>query len=328
MNVAWKWLTRALRWLLVGLAALVLLGLLYQATATGLDRRRYPPPGQLIDVGGYKLHLYCLGEGSPTVILDAANTGTVSNWAWIQPQVARVTRVCAYDRAGLGWSDQSPQPQDTIQNAQALHALLEKAGVPGPYVLVGHSFGGLFVRAFTDRYPEEVAGLVLIEATNPDFLKVQGKPDVMPGADPGMMNLGPWASRVGLLRLARFFRASPDLPERQRLETDAYYATTRFYETLKRQYDLFPTLLAQVRQMGGLRDRPLAVVLGSEGDGGEENLRGLFEQQAGLSTDGAIRMIEGADHISLVYRQEYAVQTAQVILDVVEAARTGFPLNR
>jgi pimeloyl-ACP methyl ester carboxylesterase len=234
--------------------------------------------------------------------------------------------VCAYDRAGLGWSDLSPTPQDIYQNAEALHVLLAQAGVPGPYVLVGHSFGGLFARGFADRYPEEVAGMVLIEATNPDFLKVQGKPDVMPGADPGMMDLGPWAGRVGLLRLAPFFHANSVLPEQQRRETDAFYATTKFYETLKRQYSLFPTLLGQVREMGDLGSRPLAVVVGSRGDGRVGALKPLFERQAALSSNSLLHTIEGADHLTLVQQQEYAAQVSRVILAVVGAAQTGQPL--
>jgi pimeloyl-ACP methyl ester carboxylesterase len=324
------WLGRILLGLVVLVVALLALGAAYQAIATAIDGRKFPPPGQLYDVGGYRLHIYCTGKaqpGAPTVILDAHNGGTVSQWAWVQPEVAAQTRVCAYDRAGLGWSDQSPSMQDTTQNAEALHTLLQKAGVPGPYILVGHSFGGLYVRGYADRYPEEVAGMVLIEATNPGFLKVQGKPDVMPNANPGMMEMGPWASRVGLLRLAPFFRANPVLPEQQRLETDAYYSTTNFYETLRRQYHLFPTLLGQVRAMGDLGSRPLVVVLGSQGDGGRAELRALFEQQAALSSNSMIQMVDGADHITLVQQQEYGVQVARAILEVLEAVRTNQPLN-
>jgi hypothetical protein len=114
------WLVRIGIALLVLPFVLALTGATYQAVASALDRRNYPPPGQLVDVGGYKLHLLCMGEGAPTVILDAANQGTVSNWIWIQPELARSTRVCAYDRAGLGWSDLGPGPQDTQANAQAL----------------------------------------------------------------------------------------------------------------------------------------------------------------------------------------------------------------
>jgi hypothetical protein len=117
-------------------------GAVYQAVASHNAQRSFLPPGQLIDVGGYRLHLYCEGLGAPTVILDSSNVGFVADWARIQPQLAQQTRVCGYDRAGMGWSDPSPEPQDARQNAEALHLLLDKAGESGPYVLVGHSFGG------------------------------------------------------------------------------------------------------------------------------------------------------------------------------------------
>jgi hypothetical protein len=130
-----KWLKRLVLGLITLIVILGLLGATYQAAAGKADEKRYPPPGQLVDVGGYRMHIHCMGEGSPTVILEAANMGTVSNWAWIQPEIARTTRVCAYDRADLGWSDLSPTPSDTRQNAEALHMLLEKAGESGPFVL-------------------------------------------------------------------------------------------------------------------------------------------------------------------------------------------------
>src|SRR5574338_1604886 len=166
----------------LGLLALILvtvfLGMTYQAVASKTDERKFPPPGQLVDAGGYRMHIFCIGQGSPTVILDASNMGTVSSWAWIQPEIARTTRVCAYDRPDAGWSDLSPQPLDTRQNAEALHTLLANAGEPGPYVLVGHSLGGLYIRMYADIYPAEVAGMVFIEGTLPDGLKRLGKPDV------------------------------------------------------------------------------------------------------------------------------------------------------
>jgi pimeloyl-ACP methyl ester carboxylesterase len=326
------WTVRVLLGLLLLICGLALAGAIYQALATASDRRTYPPPGQLIDVGGYKLHIHCLGAGSPTVILDAANSGTVSNWAWIQPQIAKATRVCAYDRAGLGWSDLSPEPQDTRQNAEALHTLLRNADVPGPYVLVGHSFGGLYVRMFAERFPDEVVGLVLIEGTLPDGLQRLGKPDVMPNApDEGIIDLMPLISQLGLVRLRGFPPSDADLPERQFSELQAYLASTKWAELIKRQYHLFPTLLAQVRPLfgaGSLGDRPLAVVLGSDGDGGLKEWQDLFGQQAMLSTNSTLRVVDGANHLSLVDRREHALQTSAIILQVVEAARTGEPLQR
>jgi pimeloyl-ACP methyl ester carboxylesterase len=310
---------------------LAVTGMIYQTAATEADQRKYPPPGILVNVDGYRMHIYCTGEGSPTVILDSANMGMVSNWAWIQPEVGKTTRVCAYDRADAGWSDLSPQPNDTRQNAEALQTLLINAGEPGPYVLVGHSFGGLYARMYAEMYPDEVIGMVFIEGSLPDGLKALGKPDIMPNApDAGMMDATPFISRLGILRLIGFPPTDPDLPEPQRSELKAYLSSTKLAESLKRQYHLFPTLLAQVRPLygsGSLGDIPVAVVMGSEGDGGVEEWRDLFAAQAALSTNHIMVIVDGANHISLVDRREHAIQTSALIVDVIESARAGQPLR-
>jgi pimeloyl-ACP methyl ester carboxylesterase len=155
------------------LVLLALIGQLYQGVAGTLDASAYPPPGQLIDVGGYRLHLYCLGRtspGKPTVILESGLGGTSLDWRKVQPGVAHFTRVCSYERAGYGWSDSSPNPRTSQQIVTELHTLLVKASVPGPYVLVGHSFGGLQVQLFAFVYPQEVAGLVLVDSQSGDLI--------------------------------------------------------------------------------------------------------------------------------------------------------------
>ena len=122
-----------------------------------------PPPGRLVDVGTHRLHLSCLGEGSPTVVLDSALGASSISWVLVQPALARLTRTCAYDRAGFGWSDAGPLPRTASRIANELYELLRRAQVPPPYVLVGHSFGGLVARLFAGRHPDAVAGMVLIE---------------------------------------------------------------------------------------------------------------------------------------------------------------------
>jgi pimeloyl-ACP methyl ester carboxylesterase len=319
---------RVVGWILLTLAAipivLGLLGAVYQAVAAGNDQRAYPPPGQLVEVGGYRLHLYCTGEGGPTVILEALFPGTVSNWAWIQPEIARGTRVCSYDRAGLGWSDRGPEPRDARHHAQELHTLLANANVPGPYVLVGHSLGGLTVRMFAELYPDEVAGMVLVEATNPDAWKRHEIPEGV-GADPNMLAAAPFVSRLGVFRLGLIpsFASDPDLPPQQYKELQAFFNSTKAWETIRDVNTSFSTALNQVRQAGSLGDIPLAIVLGSKGDGGDELLSNLFTQQAALSTQSMTRVIDGATHASLVDRQEHARQTSAIILEIVEAARSG-----
>ncbi len=159
---------KALLWLVVALLVLALIGAIYQAFGTEIYRRIYPPPGELVDVGGHSLHINCVGEGSPTVILESGSGATSVDWANIQPEVANTTRVCAYDRAGSGWSEPGPGPGDPQQIAGELHTLLGNAGIDGPYVLVGHSFGGLYVRMYDDLYPNEVEGMVLVDSSHPE----------------------------------------------------------------------------------------------------------------------------------------------------------------
>jgi pimeloyl-ACP methyl ester carboxylesterase len=321
-------LLRFLSIALAGVTATALIGVLYQTISTERDRRTYPPPGRLIDVGGYRLHLYCTGKGSPTVVLLGASFDTVSDWNWVQPKIAQVTQVCAFDRAGIGWSDLGPGPHDPQTNARELHAALEKEGVDGPLILVGHSFGGLYSRYYAAMYPHDVAGNVLIEATSPDFLRRTGKPEVMPNADPRMVNMGPVAARLGILRSLQFAPVADTLPEKQREGLRAYYSTAKFADCAWSTFRDFPKTLAEVRATGSLGTTPLVIVVGS----GSENSSGiLFELQkelAALSTDTVIRIVDGADHMSLVHSERYSQGTVDAILEVIESARKHEPLRQ
>jgi len=149
--------SRGARWLLYPILAVLLVAAVgggYEAVRESLDARAYPTPGQLIDVGGHRLHLHCTGSGSPTVVLEPGGGAASSDLGWIAPAVARETRVCVYDRAGRGWSDAANNPQDGAHIAADLHTLLDRAHVPGPYVLAGHSFGGLYVLSFAAQFPK------------------------------------------------------------------------------------------------------------------------------------------------------------------------------
>jgi pimeloyl-ACP methyl ester carboxylesterase len=150
--------------MLVTLLAVLLLGLLYQLTGVLRDRKKYPPPGKLVDLGGSRLHLRTTGQGSPTVILESGIAASSASWSGIQAMLSKHATVCSYDRAGFGWSDPRPEPRTPRQLALELHELVMHAELQSPFVLVGHSFGGLIVRAFAVQYPNEVAGLVLVDA--------------------------------------------------------------------------------------------------------------------------------------------------------------------
>src|ERR671917_85220 len=153
--------------LVVALLVLAVAGAIYQAIATELAERAYPPPGEMVGVGGHRLHINCVGRGSPTVVSDAGSGGFSAQWVRVQREVSGTTRVCAYDRAGMGWSEMGPDPRDAERISGELHALLKGANVEGPYVLVGHSFGGLYARTYAARYPDEVAGVVLVDSSSP-----------------------------------------------------------------------------------------------------------------------------------------------------------------
>jgi len=146
-------------------AALIAAALVFCSEASAASRR--------IDVGGFRLNLRCEGEGSPVVVLDAGAGDTLETWDWVLPDVKKFTRVCAYDRAGLGKSDRGPGPRTSERIVGELRELLVRARVRPPYILVGHSFGGLNTRLYAAKNPNDVSGLVLVDATPEDFPEMQ-----------------------------------------------------------------------------------------------------------------------------------------------------------
>lgn len=163
-------IAQSLVWIVGIFALLLIVAYIHQRQTTAADFAHFPMQGQRVDVGGYSLHIHCMGEGSPTVVVDAGNADFSLSWQGIQLEVAKFTRICTYDRAGYGWSDPSPKPRTAEVMAEELHTLLSNAGVEPPYVLVGHSLGGYNVRMFADLYPDEVAGMVLVDAGHEDQL--------------------------------------------------------------------------------------------------------------------------------------------------------------
>jgi pimeloyl-ACP methyl ester carboxylesterase len=163
-----RWLQSTVFGLLVAVILVALAGALYQSLSERRDRRSYPMPGELVDIGGYKMHIDCTGQGSPTVILESGLGDSYISWQKVQPQIAQFTRVCSYDRSGLGYSDSSPHPRTSENIAEELHTLLHHAGIPSPYILVGHSMGGFDARLYTSLYRNEVAGMVLVDSSHPE----------------------------------------------------------------------------------------------------------------------------------------------------------------
>lgn len=166
---------RRRRWVtpLIGLLALVMFGVPALCAATQKlgeirDAGNNPPPGELIDVGGYGLHVYCEGEGSPTVVLEHGTGNTSLVWHRVRPALAALTRTCVFDRAGYGWSETGPSPRIHAQAVYEIHTLLQNAAIEKPFIYVGHGFGGLDAALYAGLYPEDVAGLVLLDPAAPD----------------------------------------------------------------------------------------------------------------------------------------------------------------
>jgi pimeloyl-ACP methyl ester carboxylesterase len=318
--------SRAGRWLLypvIALLALAAIGGGYQTLGAAADAKAYPMPGQLIDVGGHRLHLSCSGAGTPTVVLEPGAGEMSSNLGWITPAVARDTRVCVYDRAGRGWSEPAATAQDGAQVATDLHTLLQRGHVPGPYVLAGHSFGGLYVLTFAARYPDEVAGMVLLDSTAPASAATPGTPSPdHGGSNDAMSRLSALYSTAARLGLARLYAQSAfgSLPPRSREEVRASDSTA---STLRSTIDEYVQAGASTEQAAALRDladKPLIVL--TAGSGHDAAWSAAQNRLARLSTNSEHRIIDGASHEDLVANQDDAGATTQAILDVVASVRS------
>jgi pimeloyl-ACP methyl ester carboxylesterase len=327
------WLKRGLLGLLALIVLLPLAGALIQTLGTALDQRANPPPGQLIDISGYSLHLDCQGEsapGEPTVILEHGLGATSAAWARVQPEVAKVVRVCAYDRAGMGWSDPSPQPRDAQHIAAELHSLLQAGGIPGPYVLVGWSFGGLYSRMYAGSYPDEVAGVVLLDSSHPDQWTSTSAGQAQFESNAGIYKVAPWLARLGVMRLMGLFQADPGLPLPQNDAHKAFFVATNDWDAQSAEFLASPVTNDQVRSLGPLGALPL-FVLSATVHGTPPEQEALWEgwqkELALLSTNSVHQVVAGANHAAFWREPDGVKASVEAILRVVEAARTGETLR-
>lgn len=317
-----RWIRKALLWSLVVLLVALVVGVIYQAIATEIDQRdAFPGPGEMVDVGEHRLHLNCVGQGSPTVVLDGGWGYTSVEWSgWVQPEVAEHTRVCAYDRAGMGWSVPGPSPLDATRIASELHALLQEADVQGSYILVGHSLAGLYSRIYAERYPEEVAGMVLVESTHPDQFE-GSKLAVTMNKAAGVG--GSLLARTGISRVFNLYPSHPELPPLQREQSDSLYYRTPHQVAMFEEMRTIPETMEKSRGTGTLGEKPLVVVSAADHDA---QTRALQEEFTALSSESRMRVVEGSTHESLVVDRDHARQTSEEIVEVVEAVRSGQPL--
>jgi pimeloyl-ACP methyl ester carboxylesterase len=325
-----RWASRLGLGLLILIVTLAVTGLIYQAVATQNDKQEFPPPGQLVAVDGYQLHINCTGEGSPTVILDAAGGNASPSWGLVQPEIAQSTRVCAYDRAAMGWSERGPMPRDMNQHVRELHALLTGAGIDGPYVLVGHSYGGRIARVYAKEYPSEVVGMVLIDpGTLDDDPRFPQERYAELAAEKRTIVLARWLAPFGAVRLLLPQGDYDDLPPQEGAAMDTFGVTTKYFRAILDQYRAMPQTYQQERAVSSLGSIPLIVVSATTPD--DETRRVWTEingELAKLSANSVHRVMQGATHSGLLWKSEHAVKTTDAIQQVIEAARTGQPLAK
>jgi pimeloyl-ACP methyl ester carboxylesterase len=325
---------RLVRWASWGLGGLLGLGFVlagagvaYQAIATEHDRTAYPPPGLLVDVGGHRLHIQCVGSGSPTAVTESGFAGTSLDWSLVQPAVAQATRACSYDRAGFGWSEAGPSPRSSGRIADELHALLVSAAIPGPYVLVGHSVGGLHAQVFASRYPADVAGLVLLDPTPATYLAglepAAQREAALPMEQLRMIQL---MHPIGLTRLLGLRGPIPlqTLSPDQQRQVNAVSFKPTVGTALYEEGAAYAVDLAEAIAAAPLPpDIPLAVLVRGQVVGPPETDAAGKAANADLarrSTRGQLVIAEHSGHYIQLDRPDLVIDTVD---QVVQSVRTG-----
>jgi pimeloyl-ACP methyl ester carboxylesterase len=277
-------------WIAGFLILSLLVGMAYQRLGESRDRRLYPPPGKLVNLGTHRLHLREEGQGSPTIILEAGLMSTNLSWTDIRRKLAESYRVVTYDRAGLGWSDIGPMPRTAERIVDELHSLLELAAIPAPYVLVGHSFGGLTMPLFAARYPEKIAGMVLVDPVVPAEWNPPSEQDLKrSGIGVIVCRRAALLSRAGVIRFVAFLlnsnlkkaaahlvrlisRGTPadsgtvsspwfwNLPPNERQMASVFWLQEKFCNTIASQLENLPGSAKRIAELDNLCDKPVVIL--------------------------------------------------------------------
>jgi pimeloyl-ACP methyl ester carboxylesterase len=329
---------KGLKWLGIGLLALVALalvvGTIYEQWARADAAKRFPPRGTLVDIGGRRIHIDCRGSGSPTVILESGLdiNGSLA-WAKVQDKVAKTTRTCSYDRAGIMWSDPRPGNADGDQVARDLHAALGKAGIAGPLVLAGHSLGGPYIMNYTRQFGGDVAGLVFVDASHPDQLEKLLPPGKkMPEGLPLPARIMAALSWAGTTRLI------PAEPAPNELPTTAPMRSAYMSKSMKgamAEMDALPTILKQGGQLRDLGNRPIVVLTAAkpypqqmldmmqmtpaEGKGMQARWEALHKDEASWSTRSRQEILPDATHYVQYDRPDAVIRAIDEVVAAVRA---------
>jgi pimeloyl-ACP methyl ester carboxylesterase len=291
-----RWIRRVMALVAILLLSAAAAGAIYQYASTARELAAQEPPGRLVDVGGFRLHIWCTGAGAPTVVLDSGLGGTAFDWERVQPDVARFTRVCSYDRAGMGYSDSGPHPRTSRQIVNELASLLDRIGETG-IMLVGASIGGWNVRLFATERTDRVAGLVLVDARHEDQserMSAAGAPEPIPP----IAHVAPVIAHLGIGRLLGFAPGLP--PDAFDAGTRKYVQATRFRAsalvTAANELLNGKESAAQVRT--SRRELPMPVIVISAGlrDSASEVLAALQRDQLTLSRQSRHVIAERSGH--------------------------------
>jgi pimeloyl-ACP methyl ester carboxylesterase len=317
--------TSKARWVLapvIAVLALASVGAIY-GNLSLIREADHAAPGQLHDVGGHRLHLDCRGHGSPTVVMFNGLGEISASWGRIAGPVAETARVCAYDRAGQGWSEDAAAPLDGIESAEDLRTLLDEAGEQGPYVLVGHSTGGTYTMTYAARYPEQVAGMVLLDSSSPEqFTRMPAYPGQYAAMRRGVALL-PTLRRVGLGALVP---TTSDLPAPAAEQVAALTSTVQAARNQRDELSVIRDVFTQAQALTTLDARPLAVVTASE-NAGTEGWVAAQDELTTLSTNYIHRTVDSS-HAGLLEDAGPAAEAVQAITEVITSVQTGTPLSR
>ena len=307
----------------------VLAGVVLTGAATvvhAVSGEAISPPGRFVGIGSHRLHIHCTGTGTPSVVFESGLGGTSLDWVRVQPEVARFTRACSYDRAGYGWSELGPEPRHADRIAAELDRLLLQAHVPPPHVLVGHSFGGLAVRLLAARKERRaVAGLVLVDATHEhQFQRMESAGVRMPMAPTGRRFV-----------ISNHWLVPSALPERLKPLAQRLALARKAIRTL---YGELGSLRHSAGQVGAIRrppDAPVVVLArsprrdGGDGHDGHDRLDGtwieLQRELAGTMKDGSFQVVRGSGHYIHLDRPERVIDAIRTIVDAYRRGRASEP---
>ncbi len=324
-----------LRRIVIGLFVLVLglafMGMTYENIFEARDRRFNPTEGQFVDVGGKNMHIDCQGQGSPTVLLESGLGDSYVSWRKVQPKIAKFARVCSYDRAGVGYSDASSRPRTTNVMAEELHTLLRSANIAPPYILVGHSMGGHTVRLYASLHRNEVAGMVLVDASHPDQ-EMRFPPELknMQGTWLREAEFLEFTLPFGIPRLMGFCDNEPT--ERA---ADCNFHTAR---EVVAEMKGFSDSAAQTAATSALGDLPLAVLSHDPDKPSSELPPDLAKstndawgkmqvELSHLSTRGTQKIAKNSGHYIQIDRPDEVIEAIRNIVEQARVAQSPLPAN-